>query len=75
MPDNTFCESAKIAGEYSIVLFDSGAAVLPVEIVGLRDKENLFAAADRTWQGNSIHERKALGRKLTVINGTDRWVG
>lgn len=47
-------EIASAAADYAVVFTGTEEAVMPVVILGIRDKENLFVSADDEWTGGYV---------------------
>ena len=47
-------EFQRAAAEYAIVFTQAGDEIMPSAVLGVRDDQNLYLAADRTWQADYI---------------------
>lgn len=47
-------EFANAGAEYTIVFAGQGNEIIPVVLLGVRDDENLYVAADGSWQGRYV---------------------
>ncbi|MGI9305463.1 MAG: SapC family protein [Gammaproteobacteria bacterium] len=47
-------EFAHAAGEYPIVFAGEGDTILPLAVLGLVDKQNLYVGEEGTWKGNYV---------------------